>query len=406
MQVRLTDRFVDSAKPQAGESRTDYWDTAKGSRVGLRVSERSKVWLVMYRRNADGKKRRYKLGSYPALSLEGARKAALAIIARVEAGDDPAADRDAIKAESTFSELAADYLKRYAKANRRSWQEDERRLNASILPALGTIRASQVSEADVIRLHDAVTARGAPIEANRQIALIRRIYSWAMERRMLSVNPAEKLSWNRESVRERVLNVDEIVQLWHGLDTATAAASTRLALKLLLLTGQRAGEITGSDIGEIDLAARTWRIPKERTKNGKAHNVPLSEFACDLFSQAIGGRKSGPVFPARKGEGSMTRRALSRAIARNLDGLQLEHFTPHDLRRTVASQMAAAGIDRLVIGKVLNHASTDRDSVTGLVYDQHTYEPEKRRALEKWAERLSAIVDRTDAVSGKVVVLR
>jgi hypothetical protein len=77
MQVRLTDRFVDSAKPKAGDSRTDYWDTAKGSRLGLRVWERSKVWLVMYRRNADGKKRRYKLGTYPALSLESARKAQL-----------------------------------------------------------------------------------------------------------------------------------------------------------------------------------------------------------------------------------------------------------------------------------------------------------------------------------------
>ena len=406
MQVRLTDRFVDSARPKVGDSRTDYWDTAKGSRLGLRVSDRSKVWLVMYRRDADGKKRRYKLGSYPALSLEGARKAASAIIARVEAGDDPASDRDAIKAESKFSELAADYLKRYAKANRRSWKEDERRLNVSILPALGTTRASQVSESDVIRLHDTVTQRGSPIEANRQIALIRRIYSWAAERRMLDVNPAEKLTWNKERFRERVLNVDEIAQLWAGLETATAAASTRLALRLLLITGQRAGEITSSDIGEIDLKARIWRIPKEKTKNGKAHSVPLSKFACDLFSQAINGRKSGPVFPARKGEGAMTRRALSRAIARNLDGFEIEHFTPHDLRRTVASQMAAAGIDRLVIGKVLNHASTDRDSVTGLVYDQHTYEPEKRRALDKWAERLAAIVDSPDAASEKIVVLR
>ena len=124
-----------------------------------------------------------------------------AIVAKVDKGLDPSGERDAIKAESTFAELAEDYVERYAKKHRRSWQEDVRRLKTSINPAIGSIRASQVSDTEIIQLHDAVTDRGAPIEANRQVALIRRIYSWAIGRRLLSANPAEKLEWNPEIIK-------------------------------------------------------------------------------------------------------------------------------------------------------------------------------------------------------------
>ena len=405
MQVRLTDQFVDTAKPQTGSDRTDYWDTAKGSRLGLRVSARSKVWLVMYRRAADGTKRRYKLGSYPSLSLEQARKAAIVVMAKVGQGLDPAGEREVIKAESSFADLAADYIARYAKQNRRSWSEDRRRLEKSILPTIGVIRMGQVCAADVIRLHDAVTARGAPIEANRQMALVRRIFSWAIGRRMLSDNPAERLEWNPERSRDRVLNADELRQFWLGLNSASIAPATRLALRLLLLTGQRAGEVTGCKVSEINSERMQWSIPGDRTKNGLAHSVPLSQWACDLFTQAIDDFGDEYVFPARKGSGAMTRRALSRAVSRNFATMGLEHFTPHDLRRTVASQMAAAGIDRLVVGKVLNHASINRDTVTGMVYDRHGYEPEKRRALEKWANRLADIIGHEEPMA-TVVPLR
>ncbi len=360
----------------------------------------------MYRRASDGAKRRYRLGTYPAMSLEQARKEARAIVAKVDKGLDPSAERDAIKAESVFSDLADDYVDRYAKKHRRSWQEDVRRLKTSINPAIGSIRASQVSETEVIRLHDAVTDRGAPIEANRQVALIRRIYSWAIGRRLLSANPAEKLEWNPETSRDRVLDVAELRRFWSSIDTAGISPGTRLALKLLLLTGQRAGEITGCKVDELDLKRMAWLIPGERTKNGLAHSLPLSAWTCELFTEALENSKDGFVFPSRTGEGPMTRRALSRAVSRNLEIMELAHFTPHDLRRTVASQMAAAGIDRLVVGKVLNHASIDRDSVTGLVYDRHGYEPEKRRALEKWADRLAEIVDSETGDTPKVVQLR
>jgi integrase len=205
----------------------------------------------------------------------------------------------------------------------------------------------------LIRLHDEVTARGAAVEANRQIDLIRGIYSWAIGRRLISINPAARLPSNPERSRERVLSPDEIHAFWHSLERISIHAPTRMAIKLLLLTGQRAGEITGARTDEVDLGRAAWTIPRSRTKNGRTHMVPLSGSAAALFAEALKTARDGFVFPSPKEGQAMTRRALSRAISRNRIEIGVGAFTPHDLRRTVASLMAAAGIDRLVVSKVL-----------------------------------------------------
>ncbi len=155
----------------------------------------------MYRR--DGVKKRYKLGTYPSVSLDEARRSAREEFSKIDKGIDPSDQRAAFKAESAFAELSNEYLERYAKKNLRSWQQDERRLRISIIPAIGRMRTSLVTDADVIRLHDAITDGGAPVEANRQVALVRRIYSWAISRRVVTSNPAEKLQWNEERHRDR-----------------------------------------------------------------------------------------------------------------------------------------------------------------------------------------------------------
>jgi integrase len=192
---------------------------------------------------------------------------------------------------------------------------------------------------------------------------------------------------------------------WQSLDRISITAPTRWAIKLLLLTGQRAGEITGARTDEVDLDRAAWTIPGSRTKNDRTHMAPLSGSAAALFAEALKSARDGFVFPSPKEGQAMTRRALSRAISRNRSEIGVGPFSLHDLRRTVASQVAAAGIDRLVVSKVLNHVSADRDTVTGFVYDRHGYEPEKRRALQRWAERLAAIVDETPQAA-KVVELR
>jgi integrase len=394
MLVKFTDKWVRSARPRNGEDRTDFWDTSKnGSGLGLRVSSSgSKIWVVMYRRAADGKKRRHRIGRYPALGLAEARKEASSIRARVDREEDPAGQRQQVRQEIRFRELAEEYLSKHAKAHRRTWAEDERRLNRNILPGIGEQRAKLISPADLLSIHDELTEAGSPVEANRNLELVRRIYSWGIGKRRVEVNPATRLQLNPEKSRDRILSHSEIKAFWNGLDKLAINDSTRRVLRMALLTGQRAGEVAGATVAELDLDHGLWTIPGSRTKNGITHAVPLSPAAQELFREALASAIDGKLFPSIKPKKSIDRRSISRAVARNLDQLGVAEFTPHDLRRTVASAMAALGIDRVVVGKVLNHATVDRDSITGSVYDRHGYEREKRNALNRWASKLEAIV--------------
>jgi integrase len=405
MQARFTDKFIKAAKARGG-ARTDYWDT-NVKRLGLRVSPTGhKTWVLMYRREADGAKRRLKLGEYPIVSLAEARANALDMLSRVERGADPASSKQDAKRDPTVADLAKLYVDRYAKANRRSWKEDERRLNQNIIPAIGKHKANLVTATDLIELHDSITQRGAPVEANRNIELVRRVYSWAMGKRKVDRNPAERLELNPERSRDRVLSEDEIKAFWTGVDKLPMEPATKLVLRLALLTGQRLDEIAGASLKELDFKRAVWTIPGERTKNGLTHTVPLSSLALSLFR---GAKKTpapdGYLFPSAKDNGRLRRRSISRALLRNSDALKIKKFTPHDLRRTVASQMAALGIDRIVTGKVLNHASVDRDTVTGMIYDRHSYDVEKMRAMERWADRLVEIIEGRNKPS-KIVRLR
>jgi integrase len=404
MRAKFTDKFIKAAKARKGE-RTDYWDS-NVRRLGLRVSPSGhKSWVLMYRREADGAKRRYKLGEYPIVSLAEARANALAVLSQVEKGGDPAGAKQDAKGEPTVEELAKLYVERYAKANRRSWQEDERRIEQNIIPAIGKHKAHLVTAADLIKLHEAITERGAPVEANRNIELVRRVYSWALGKRKVDHNPAERLELNPERSRDRVLSEDEIKAFWNALEGLELERSTKLVLKLALVTGQRLDEIAGLSFQELDFKREVWTIPGERTKNRLTHTVPLSSLALSLLREAKkGASPEGYMFPSAK-DGRLRRRSISRALLRNSDDLKIKKFTPHDLRRTVASQMAALGIDRIVTGKLLNHASVDRDTVTGMIYDRHSYDEEKRRAMERWAGRLLEITEGRSR-ERKVVKLR
>lgn len=413
MKVQLTTKFIDAAKARKGV-RAEYWDR-KVRRLGLRVSPTGhKSWVLMYRRQADGAKRRMLLGSYPVVSLVDARTKALEALTAVERGGDPAGDRQDAKHDVTFRDLANAYLARYAKAHRKSWSEDDRRLRLNILPAIGNHTAALVTASDLINLHDSLTERGAPIEANRNIQLVRRVYSWAIGKQKVQRNPAEKLQLNPERSRDRVLTIDEIRCFWRRLEGLDISPGIRNALRIALITGQRIGEVIATPKVELDMRRAQWTIAGNRTKNGLSHTVPLSPSALSLFRDAMNEAKGDFVFPGEPGEATeanqkagrpLERRSVSRALARNLDKLKLEKFTPHDLRRTAASQMAALGIDRVVTGKVLNHASVDRDTITGSVYDRHGYDAEKRRALDRWADRLAEIVG-AGAKAQKVVRLR
>ena len=164
----------------------------------------------------------------------------------------------------------------------------------------------------------------------------------------------------------------------------------KLALKLQLLTAQRKGEVIAAQWEDFDLAAKVWTIPAEKAKNGLSHRVPLSPQALDLLSHIK--RLSGDspyLFPSPR-IGYITPTAVDHAVRRNLLVFGIKHFTPHDLRRTAASHMTGAlGIFRLVVSKILNHVEAGVTSV----YDRHSYDLDKQKALEAWGARLEQLLE-------------
>jgi len=239
---------------------------------------------------------------------------------------------------------------------------------------------------------DQLIERGSPIAANRTLAVVRRMFNFALERDIILATPCYGIKApSKENSRDRLLSKEEIKSFWHGLDNASMLESSRLALKLQLVTGQRKGEIVSAEWEEIDLTSGWWTIPAHKAKNNNLHRVPLSELALELLQQVKTiSCASKWLFPSPNGTKHATPEAIGRTIRRNDDDAfkDINHFTPHDLRRTAASHMTALGVSRLIVSKLLNHVE---NSVTA-IYDRHTYDKEKQAAMDAWSMELKRII--------------
>ncbi|MCG8355770.1 MAG: tyrosine-type recombinase/integrase [Kiloniellales bacterium] len=401
--MKFTDKGIQGLKPRT--SRYEIWsDNDPG--LGLRVSPKGvKSWTFVYR--FHGRSRRMTLGQYPGMGLAAARVAYATAKEDLHLGRDPGSAlvskrRDERQAE-TVADLSAEYIERHAKPNKKSWQADEQALDRDVLPLWRERKARDISRRDVIALLDDIVDRGAGVTANRTLSLLRKMFAFAVERGILDSSPCYLVKPpTKEVARDRVLTTEEIKTFWHGLNDAAMSATSKLALRFLLVTAQRPGEVAGAQWSEIDLDAKTWTIPSERAKNGRTHLVPLNDMALELLSEAkeISKKDDGEetpvneepsVFPANGS--AITRHALSRALLRWQETSPPDggRFTPHDLRRTAASHMTAAGISRFVVDRLLNHA----DGGVGAIYDRHSYLPEKTHAAAVWSDRL------TSAISGE-----
>jgi integrase len=394
IEMKLTDMLLRNLKPQA--QRYMVWGDHG---LGVRVSPKGrKSFVYMYRH--EGKARFLTLGDYPRLTLADVHKAHAEAMKKVEQGMDPGAEAVAERVEErqapTVATLADEYLEKWAKPRKRSWREDERILKKDVIPEWGRRKAREITRRDVIRLLDGIVDRGAGIMANRTLALVRRMFNFAVSRDVVRVSPCLAVRAPApEQRRDRVLTTDEISALWHALEGAKMMAEgTKLALKLQLVTGQRKAEIVMAAWDEIDFTDKWWTIPPEKAKNKMAHRVPLSPLALELLQTAKNITGDSPwIFPSPQTDKHITPEAVDHALRR--PGLEALGFTfvPHDLRRTAASHMTGMGISRLVVSKILNHVER---GITA-VYDRHSYDMEKRQALESWARKLQGIVEGTES---------
>ena len=397
--VRLTVRQAESLKPIGGE-RTDYFDKVCPGLV-LRVSAQGKrTWNAFLRVN--GKQRRFKLGTIPALTLADARDQATEARRKAEKGQDPSQERQEAR-ERSFAALAELYIDQHARPHKRSWRDDDRMLRKELLPHWKHVLVRDVTRSLIRdRLH-AIVRRGAGVKANRVLALVRKVLNFAAnELGWIDVNFASGIKRPAaERTRERVLTDEELRAVWTALEAREDLVAA--ATKLRLLTAQRGGEVFSMRWTDLDLEGGWWTIPATVAKNAQSHRVPLSETALSILATLKGDAdraqkpaiRSPYVFRGVRGK---------RQHGHALDGIKisedraLDGVVPHDLRRTVASRLAGAGQSRTVVKRILNHA--DRD-VTA-VYDRHSYDDQKRRALDWWDQELTKITAEKSSESNVV----
>jgi integrase len=398
--AKLTALAVANAKPPA-RGRIEYWDAALPG-FGLRVTHKgAKSWTVLFR--AQGKLRRLTIGHYPALSLADARAGAREALLEVAKGVDPGAEKIEERQRETaslFENVIAEFVERHCKPNNRGWKRQDRDLRREFLPAWRGRTIASITRSDIIGALDKIADRTSARRANRYLALLKKLFSWAAERGYVEASPAAVVKPpGREVSRDRVLADDEIRLVWRACERAGYPFGD--LFRLLVATGQRLGEVAAMTWPSVDLVGKMWTVPAELAKNGIANEVPLAPLAITILEGIEAharDRSTGWVFPAANGSGkpvsgfSRAKANLDKALA--ADGHLLAAWRAHDLRRSAASGMARLGIAPHVIERVLNHTSGQISGVAA-TYNRFGYLPEKRHALETWAAHVERLLDPT-----------
>jgi integrase len=407
MLVKITKRAVDALP--VGKSISDT--EVRGVRA-RRLPSGTVNFELRYTTDA-GLRSWIKLGEYGAITPEEARTLAKKRTGEVASGKDPGAHKRGAH-ERTFAVLSDRYLNEHAGRFKKTAEADAWALARYVLPHWHRQDYTTLERADLIKLVEGIIAAGAPVMANRVQALVSSVFSFALDADLIKAHPFMRLRMRgQERVKTRVLSDDEIRLFWRrAVETPAVSRATGLALRLLLALGARVGEIAEMAHDELGFQKSkpiAWTLPAERAKNGRASLLPLPPPAVELIGEALTLAEEGDAVFSRD-DRPMIGHDLTRAMRRlgaalpkgepGADTWRADPPTCHDLRRTCATRMGAAGVRGEDIAAVLNH--TPR-GVTRRHYNLHDFSNEKRRALETWAATLNAILV---PPTGNVVRLR
>jgi integrase len=277
----------------------------------------------------------------------------------------------------------------------------KRKPRPTFMTVLGPFKAQDITKRQIVKFLDDNVDRGAPISANRIYSLLKQFFNWAAAKDLIPASPMAGVErpGGEEHSRTRVLSDDEIRIFWTKLDDCQIREPSRLALKVLLLTGQRRGELTRASWSHFDLDKKLWTIPVVLQKTSHArtvvqgpHVVPLSPLALDLLRQLKALTGEGQYVLPSRGNPSNSKpysaSALSHAITDNRDVFGIPAFSPHDLRRTLRTGLSRLKVELHIAERVINHA---QDKIVA-TYDMFAFVDEKREALEKWAKEVKKII--------------
>jgi integrase len=235
-------------------------------------------------------------------------------------------------------------------------------------------------------------AETLPIAANRALAWIRRFYGWAIERDLVTINPAAGIKRLHEAERERELSEAELAALWQACDAIAWPHGP--AVKLLMLTGARRDEVGDATWREINLDKATWTLPAERSKNFREHRIHLSPLAVETIAGCYRIENQDDLVFSRGRGNALRWSECKRRLDAEMRAIRGDSFQPwrlHDIRRSLATGLQRLGAQLQVIESVLGHVSGSRAGIVG-VYQRHSFEPEAADALDAWARRLAEIV--------------
>lgn len=392
--MRLTIKSVDELKLQPGRKECIVFDDDIPG-FGLRIREGgSRTWIFQYR--IGSKQRRMVLGSArdAQLNLANTRKIASRLHGQVALGQDPAMDKATAKrdVENTLLSFAEQYLENRKPSWRSgTYREVKRHLLIHAKP-LHAFPIVAVSQNDVVRLLENIARNSGGVTANRTRANLCALMGWVIRRgiKLPAGNVASETDKAvQEQARERVLSDAELKAIWSGCiddDYSTI-------IKLLVLSGCRLNEI--GRLRWDELHDEQIILPGARTKNKRAHIVPLSEPAKAILTGIRRRPDRACVFGRRQDNGFSGWSAAKRDLEARAN--IAERWTVHDLRRTVATRMAELGVQPHIVEAVLNHVSGHKGGIAG-VYNRATYDKEKRDALNLWAEHVTALVEGRKAV--------
>ena len=419
----LTDSKIRGLKALSGQ-RLEHAD-ALVSGLRIRVTPSSKTWVL--RQRAGGKVRTITIGQFGegkgAFTLAAARTRAVELQAEIAGGavPAPAHGRPSGKARNRVGDQIDLFMTRYAEQRLKHPESYRWMFDKYVVPHFGDWEIDAIRRRDLGDFLDGIVDKHGMTTARRVGGLLKRLFRFAMSRDAIETDPAQALILpGAEVQRKRTLSDDEIRAVWQATDPANQTDETNRAgrpkphpsmfpwgpyFRLLLLTGQRRGEVAGMRWADIDLKARTWALASEATKSARAQIVPLSDAAMEVLEglprltiEADGETVQSPYVLTTNGRAPIA--AFGKA--KNwLDETMLAHLQAddpkaalsdwriHDLRRTVSTKLAQLGVDPFVRRRVLNHALQGVDAI----YDRFDYLEPKRAALDLWARHLAEIVD-------------
>jgi integrase len=357
----------------------------------LRVSQQgTKSFMLLYR-HRDAK-RRVRLGRFPELGLAEARRIANRLLAEARAGHDPRpATEEKNDALQSVADLAEDFLIKHVQRNNKSGtiEGTTRILRKDIIGPWAERCVGDVTRSDVIKLIDTLVEERSPHAASNVFRAGRTFFNWLATRHVIEASPFEGLKDPApQTSRERVLLDEELRAIWHA--TTTLGSPWDSIVRLLILTGRRRAEVVEARWSEFDFDNGIWEIPAARTKGGRSSIKPITPLmGAELQRLEMHG--DGLIFPSRSSASGRAVSGFTKMKSRLEDLSGVNDWRLHDIRRTVATNLARLGIPDSTIARILDHRLYGIPDVTG-IYNRYQYVPEMREALKTWETHLEGFL--------------